>query len=97
MSMMEKITLEPGVWTLAIVFDSIQVTSAKAIRLTIGEPTQTIDGHAIRVKPDLDAPYFKSQGYDPQVIDLKQWGLSSNEANVYLMPDDDQPVDVVVL
>lgn len=97
MSLMGKITLEPGVWTLGTAFSSIQVTSAKAIRLTIGEPTQTIDGQVIRAEPALDAPYFKSQGYDPQVIDLKQWGLSSQTANIYLMPDDDQPVEVVVL
>lgn len=94
---MEKFTLEPGVWTrifgLSCVF---QVTSAKAVRVTRGEPTQSVDGHAVSVAPPIDAPYFKTQSYDPQVIDLKQWGFSEL-VNIYLMPDEDQPVDVVVL
>ncbi|MGO7833323.1 hypothetical protein [Rhizobium johnstonii] len=93
--MMEQITLEPGVWT-HIYGCFLQATSAKAIRVTLGEPTQSVDGHVFAVTPDLDAPYFRSQGYDPQVIDLRQWGFSEL-VNIYVMPDDDQPIDVVVL
>lgn len=92
---MEKVTLEPGVWT-RIYGCILQVTSAKAIRVTLGEPTQSINGHAVAPIPDTNAPYFKSQSYDPQVIDLTHWGFREL-VNIYLMPDEEQPVDVVVL
>ncbi len=94
--MIEKVTLEPGVWT-RIYGCVLQITSAKAVRVALGHSVRNTDGTPVlEATPATEAPYFKSQGYNPQVIDLKQWGFSEL-VNIFLMPDEDQPVDVVVL
>ncbi|MGO7921686.1 hypothetical protein ACC755_21260 [Rhizobium ruizarguesonis] len=83
--MMEKITLAPGVWTRIHATDCFQSRSNRSgIRVHYG-----VDEPA----PDTDL-YFVTQEYE-----VKPFGLIPDRGsmNVYLMPNEQQSVDVVVL
>lgn len=88
---MEKITLTPGEWTRVHNISAFQVAGQYAVRLALG----TYDTETLTA-PAADAPYFKTQDYNPEIIRLDDFGISNLSA-VYLRPHGSEPVDVVVL
>jgi hypothetical protein len=88
---MEKITLTPGEWTRIHASTAFQVIGQHAVRMALGTY-----GEAAITAPAADAPYLKTQDYNPKVIRLEDFGFSSTTA-IYLMPDASHPVEVVVL
>ena len=81
---MEKVTLQPGVWTRVYATLFIQSRSNQSgIRIHYGDSAPA---------PDTDL-YFVTQEFD-----LKPFRVPDSIAavSIYLMPDEDMPVDVVV-
>jgi len=93
---MEKITLQPGVWTRlwGTVF---QVVGQNDIRITVGtDNAENTDGVSVLI-PATDAAYFTTQGYNPKVISIADFGFDQVGAYIYLMPDHDVAVGIVAL
>lgn len=88
---MEKITLTPGEWTRVHSISAFQVAGQHAVRFALGTVSESIV-----TAPAADAPYFKTQDYDPNIIRLEDFGIT-NLAAVYLRPHGSEPIDVVVL
>ncbi|MGK9054199.1 hypothetical protein [Neorhizobium petrolearium] len=82
---MEKTTLQPGVWTRIYAIDCFQSRSNQSgIRIHYGVEEPAAD-------TDL---FFVTQEYDVKpFFPIKDRG----DLNVYLMPDEGQPVDIVVM
>ncbi|MCS3740233.1 hypothetical protein [Rhizobium sp. BK661] len=81
---MEKITLQPGVWTQVFATQFIQSKSNQSgLRVYYGPEAPAVDTDA----------YFLTAEFDRKPFPLPEGILSSF---VYLMPDEDMPIDVVV-
>ncbi len=83
---MEKITLQPGVWTQVFTAQLVQSRSNQTglrIHYLIEETVPAAD-------TDL---YFVTQEFDLKPLTL----FESPGVKVYLMPDDDIAIDVVML
>ena len=82
--MMEKVTLLPGVWTLIHASVAIQSASTQSgIRMHFGEEEPAVDNSA----------YFTIPEYDLRLFRLPQLG---SDEGIYLMPDEDSTVEIVV-
>jgi hypothetical protein len=94
--LMEKIELQPGVWTRLLARRLFQVVGQNSIRISLGYASHTDAAGTVRFPPADDAPYFTTQGYDPKISTLlaECFGVSDE---VYLMPDGDSAVTVVAL
>ena len=85
--MMEKITLEPGVWTLVEVEYAVQLKSIQSgIRLYIGDEEPVVDTEAYFSIPEFDRGFFPLPGLPYS---------SDAGPKVYMMPDEDQSIDIV--
>ncbi|MBN9450474.1 MAG: hypothetical protein J0I42_00865 [Bosea sp.] len=95
MSLVKKITLQPGEWTPLEITMTWQVIGQKAVRYTFGwfppEGNKTIDN---LVAPDAATPYFVTQDFDRSTSKHPYYLWSPN---AYFMPDGNEPVDVVYL
>ncbi len=81
---MDKFTLQPGVWTQVFAMQLIQSKSNQSgIRVHYGPEMPAAD-------TDL---YFVTAEFDQKPFRVPEGILSSF---VYLMPDEDTPIDVVV-
>lgn len=94
---MQKITLTPGEWAPVHSISALQVAGQHAVRIALGTwPAGSDTTQANLITPAADAPYFKTQDYDPNIIRLEDFGITSGMA-IYLRPHGSEPVDVVVL
>lgn len=93
---MEKITLQPGQWT-PIYGTTFQVLGQEDIRIAVGHESINDNGSTVRIPPEKDAPYLMTQGYNPKVVNLTDWGFDSNVGRIlYAMPVANRNVTIVV-
>jgi hypothetical protein len=85
---MEKITLHPGIWTRVYASNCFQSKSNQSgIRIHYGTTAPAVD-------TDL---YFLTQEFDLKPFRLPGIDDGYTGANIYMMPDEDQAVDIVAL
>ncbi|KQS64520.1 hypothetical protein ASG39_11230 [Rhizobium sp. Leaf371] len=83
---MELVTLPPGVWTQVNAFIAIQPKSNQTgLRIHYGEEMPPVDTEVFFVVPDFATSPFRLPGV----------AKFSAGVNVYMMPDEDQPVAIV--